>query len=69
MNDDIIKNVSKIFNQENFLDLLWESLAKNLDNFQINQNNSDELIYNLEKLVQPIKFCLSFVNLNTFDSN
>ncbi len=44
MNDDIIKIVSKIFNQENFLDLLWESLAKNLDNFQINQNNSDELI-------------------------
>ena len=68
MNDDIIKDVSKIFNQENFLDLLWESLAKNLDNFQINQNNSDELIYNLEKLLQPIKFCLSFVNLKTFDS-
>ena len=68
MNDDIIKNVSKIFNQENFLDLLWESLAKNLDNFQINQNNSDELIYNLEKLVQPLKFCLSFVNLKTFES-
>ena len=68
INDDIINNVSNLFNQENFLDLVWESLAKNLESFKINQNNNNELIYDLEKLVEPLKFCLSFVYLKRFDS-
>ena len=62
-NDEIIKSVNLFFNKYDYLELLWESLAKNLEGFQVEDN--DNLIVIMEELVLPFKFCNTFIELKS----
>ncbi len=64
-NDKIIKTVNSFFSN-NFLELLWESLSKNLEGFKVEENN-ENFIDLLEELVQILKFCNIYIGLKKPD--
>ena len=64
--NEIITKVGNFFNKDkSFIQWLWISLAKNLQEFNFEEDQ--DIINTLNKLILPLKFVLLYVDIKTID--